>query len=86
MGGQFISSSFSFLPLFHPSNFFLNPQDFEEAKVVGVREGAHEKLCSLLTDPITEVRSLFLSPPFFPLSLLTPTSLIELLLYFLLGL
>jgi regulator-associated protein of mTOR len=32
-------------------------EDFEDAKVVAIREGAHEKLCALLTDSSTEVRA-----------------------------
>ena len=32
-------------------------EDFEEAKAVAIREGAHERLCALLTDPIPEVRA-----------------------------
>jgi regulatory associated protein of mTOR len=32
-------------------------EDFEDAKTAAIREGAHEKLCALLTDPCTEVRA-----------------------------
>ena len=32
-------------------------EDFEEAKAVAIREGAHERLCALLTDSIPEVRA-----------------------------
>jgi regulator-associated protein of mTOR len=34
-------------------------ESFEEAKWAAVRESAHERLCTLLTDPVPEVRRLF---------------------------
>lgn len=32
-------------------------EDYEEAKAAGIKENAHERLCTLLTDPIPEVRA-----------------------------